>query len=194
MTGSSVWSGALPHHWPRDMALHVFGAAPTSLILCRGMDYLWTPWRYTYLATARKGPSCVFCELPSSGDDRQALIVHRAKYNYIVLNCYPYTSGHSMIVPYEHLDQLHKLPPAAATEMMELVQRLETMLYEVYASDGVNLGMNIGKAAGAGVASHIHMHVLPRWIADSNFMTVIGETRVLPELLETTYQRLKEKF
>jgi len=99
-----------------------------------------------------------------------------------------------MVVPYEHIDQLHKLPPAAATEMMELVQRLETVLYEVYQSDGVNLGMNVGKAAGAGVVGHIHMHVLPRWIADSNFMTVIGEARVLPELLETTYQRLKEKL
>jgi ATP adenylyltransferase len=158
------------------------------------MDYLWTPWRYTYLATAGKAPSCIFCELQHSDDDHKALIVHRAKYNFIILNAYPYTSGHSMIVPYEHLDRLHRLPPAAATEMMELTQRLETVLYEVYQSDGVNLGMNVGKAAGAGVAGHIHMHVLPRWIADSNFMTVIGEVRVLPELLETTYQRLKGKF
>ena len=99
-----------------------------------------------------------------------------------------------MVVPYEHIAQLHQLPPAAATEMMELVQRLEGVLYEVYQSDGVNLGMNVGKAAGAGVAGHIHMHVLPRWIADSNFITVIGETRTLPELLQTTYRRLKEKF
>src|SRR3974390_118306 len=99
-----------------------------------------------------------------------------------------------MIVSYEHANRLHRLPPAAANEMMELVQRLETVLYEVYQSGGVNLGMNVGKAAGAGVAGHIHMHVLPRWISDSNFMTVIGEARVLPELLDTTYQRLKEKF
>ena len=99
-----------------------------------------------------------------------------------------------MVVPYQHLDQLHRLPPAAAAEMMQLVQRLETVLCEVYQPDGVNLGMNVGKAAGAGVAGHIHMHVLPRWLADSNFMTVIGEARVLPELLEATYQRLKAKF
>jgi ATP adenylyltransferase len=158
------------------------------------MDYLWTPWRYTYLANAGKAPSCIFCALHRDDDDCKALIVHRAEYNFIILNAYPYTSGHSMIVPYDHIDQLHNLPPAAAAEMMELVQRLETVLYEVYQPDGVNLGMNVGKAAGAGVAGHIHMHVLPRWIADSNFMTVIGEARVLPELLDETYRRLKEKF
>jgi ATP adenylyltransferase len=158
------------------------------------MDYLWTPWRYTYLANTSKASSCIFCDLQRNGDDHQALIVHRGKYNFIVLNAYPYTSGHSMVVPYDHIDQLNKLPPAAAVEMMELMQRLETVLYEVYNCDGVNLGMNVGKAAGAGVAGHIHMHVVPRWIADSNFMTVIGETRVLPELLEMTYQRLKEKL
>ncbi len=158
------------------------------------MDYLWTPWRYTYLATAGKARSCIFCELQRSADDHKALIVHRAEYNFIILNAYPYTSGHSMVVPYQHLDQLNKLPPAAAAEMMQLVQRMETVLCEVYQPDGVNLGMNVGKAAGAGVAGHIHMHVLPRWLADSNFMTVIGEARVLPELLEATYQRLKAKF
>ena len=157
------------------------------------MDHLWTPWRYTYLANAGKAP-CIFCALQREEDDRKALIVHRAKHNFIILNAYPYTSGHSMVVPYQHLGQLRELPPDAATEMMELVQRLETVLYEVYESDGVNLGMNVGKAAGAGVAGHIHMHVLPRWVADSNFMTVIGETRVLPELLDETYRRLKEKF
>jgi ATP adenylyltransferase len=158
------------------------------------MDYLWTPWRYTYLANAGKAPSCIFCELQCSADDHKALIVHRAEYNFIILNAYPYTSGHSMVVPYQHIDQLHKLAAPAAAEMMELVQRLEAVLYEVYQPDGVNLGMNVGKAAGAGVAGHIHMHVLPRWLADSNFVTVIGEARVLPELLEATYQRLKAKF
>ncbi len=165
-----------------------------GLVLCPLMDYLWTPWRYTYLSTAGKAPSCIFCDLQRSDDDHKALIVHRGEYNFIILNAYPYTSGHSMIVPDQHLDQLHKLPPAAAIEMMELAQRLESVLLEVYRPDGLNLGMNVGKAAGAGVAGHIHMHVLPRWIADSNFMTVISEARVLPELLETTYHRLKEKF
>ncbi len=161
------------------------------------MDYLWTPWRYAYVTTADKSgevPGCIFCELVCAGDDAKSLIVHRAKYNFIILNAFPYTSGHSMIVPYEHLDRLHRLPPAAATEMMALSQHLESALLELYNPDGVNLGMNIGKAAGAGIAGHIHMHVLPRWVADANFMTVVGETRVLPELLETTYTRLKAKF
>jgi ATP adenylyltransferase len=161
------------------------------------MDYLWTPWRYAYITTAdtsSHGGTCVFCELLNLGDDAKALIVHRAQYNFVVLNAFPYTSGHSMIVPYEHVDRLHKLPQAAAVEMMDLARRLELSFLDLYHPDGVNIGMNIGKAAGAGIAGHIHMHALPRWVADANFMTVIGETRVLPESLETTYQRLKTKF
>ncbi len=157
------------------------------------MDYLWTPWRYRYI-TAGATPACIFCELLRSGDDEKSLIVYRGEHNFVILNAFPYTSGHSMIVPYEHLNRLHNLPPPAASEMMALSQRLETALIELYRPDGVNVGMNIGKAAGAGIADHIHMHVLPRWVADANFMTVVGETRVLPELLETTYRRMKEKF
>ena len=161
------------------------------------MDYLWTPWRYSYLTsadTSADAPSCIFCELLRAGDDRKSLILHRGEYNFVILNAFPYTSGHSMIVPYEHLDRLHKLPAAAANEMMALSRQMEITLIELYRPDGVNLGMNVGKAAGAGIAGHIHMHVLPRWVADANFITVIGETRILPELLETTYQRLKAKF
>lgn len=158
------------------------------------MDYLWTPWRYTYITSADKAPECVFCALQRRGDDAEALIVHRGQSNFIVLNAFPYTSGHAMVVPYEHIDRLHKLSPDASQEMMDLTKRLEAALLELYRPDGVNLGMNVGKAAGAGVAGHIHMHVLPRWVADANFMTVVGETRVLPELLSETYARLKQKF
>jgi len=158
------------------------------------MDYLWTPWRYTYVSTVDKTDGCIFCCLLKVGDDEKALIVHRAEFNFIILNAYPYTSGHVMVVPYEHVDRLNLLPEAGANEMMELTRRLETILTETYQPDGVNLGMNIGKAAGAGVTGHIHMHVLPRWVADANFMTVVGETRVLPEALEETYCRLKAKF
>ncbi len=161
------------------------------------MDYLWTPWRYAYITTAdtsSDGGACVFCGLLALGNDEKALIVHRAEYNFVVLNAYPYTSGHSLIVPYEHVDRLHKLPQEAAVEMMALARHLELAFLDLYHPDGVNIGMNIGKAAGAGVAGHIHMHVLPRWVADANFMTVIGETRVLPESLQTTWQRLKAKF
>ncbi|HXZ41070.1 MAG TPA: HIT domain-containing protein [Terriglobales bacterium] len=155
------------------------------------MDYIWTPWRYAYVTTAEKVSGCVFCDLPKLGDDAKAHIVHRGAHCYIVLNTFPYTPGHVMIVPFAHLDELQKLPAESAHEMMDLSQRMETVLRQLYSPDGVNLGMNIGKAAGAGVAGHIHMHALPRWVADSNFVTVIGETRILPESLQLSYQRIK---
>ena len=155
------------------------------------MDYLWTPWRYAYVKSADAAPHCVFCHALAAGDDAGMFIVHRGQHNMVILNTFPYTAGHVMVVPYAHLDELRKLPSDAANEMMALSQKMESVLRELYRPDGVNLGMNIGKAAGAGVAGHIHMHVLPRWVADANFMTVVGETRVLPETLETTYERVK---
>lgn len=157
------------------------------------MDYLWTPWRYAYVTTVDKTPGCVFCEQQKK-NDREAWIVYRAPHNFIIVNAFPYTSGHVMIVPYEHVDELQKLPPETTAEMIGLCRRMEGVLREVYRPEGINLGMNIGKAAGAGVAGHVHMHMLPRWTADSNFMGTVGETRVLPEALETTYERLKAKF
>jgi len=161
------------------------------------MDHIFTPWRYAYITTADRAPSCIFCDRAPSADtncenDESNLIVHRGEHCFVIVNAFPYTSGHVMVVPYAHLDQLDKLAAGAATEMMALAQRVETALRELYRPDGVNLGMNIGKAAGAGVAGHIHMHVLPRWVADANFMSVIGETRVLPEALEVTARRLRE--
>ena len=156
------------------------------------MDYLWTPWRYAYVSTTEKTSACVFCDAVQAGDDHKALIVHRAQHCFVILNAYPYTPGHVMIVPYVHLDELRKLPADAANEMMELSQRMESALRELYHPDGINLGMNIGKAAGAGIAGHIHMHVLPRWVADANFVSVVCETRVLPEMLEETWQRMRK--
>ncbi len=155
------------------------------------MDYLWTPWRYAYVTTGTKIAGCVFCDLPKEGDDAKVGIVHRGQHCYVMLNAYPYTSGHVLIVPFAHLDELQKLPVEAAHEMMDLTQRMENVLRTLYTPDGINLGMNVGKAAGAGVAGHIHMHVLPRWVADANFVSVIGETRLLPEALDTTYERIK---
>jgi ATP adenylyltransferase len=154
------------------------------------MDYLWTPWRYAYVSTAENAVGCIFCAAVKANDDAKTLIVYRGEHCFVILNAYPYTPGHAMIVPYAHLDQLRNLPPEAATEMMSLTQRLESVLRDLYHPDGVNLGMNIGKAAGAGIAGHIHMHILPRWVADANFMTVVGETRILPEALEETRKRL----
>lgn len=158
------------------------------------MDYLWTPWRYAYITEAKGDPRCVFCDKQNEKDDRTSWIVHRGKHCYICLNAFPYTSGHVMVIPYQHLDELQKLPEEAAQEMMALCQRTETALRNLYHPDGINLGMNLGAAAGAGVAGHLHMHVLPRWVADANFMTVIGETRILPETLEKTWQRMRKEF
>jgi ATP adenylyltransferase len=158
------------------------------------MDYLWTPWRYAYVSGTEKTVGCVFCNAVKETDDAKAHIVHRGQHCFVILNTYPYTPGHVMVVPYAHLDELQKLPGEAATEMMALSQRMETVLRELYHPDGINLGMNIGKAAGAGIAGHIHMHVLPRWVADANFVSVVGETRVLPETLEVTWGRMRAAF
>jgi len=163
----------------------------TDLLPCPAMDYLWTPWRYAYVSSTEKAAGCVFCEAPKEKDDAKVHIVHRAQHCFVILNAYPYTPGHVMIVPYAHLDELQKLPADAAHEMMALSQRMETVLRELYKPDGINLGMNIGKAAGARIAGHIHMHVLPRWVADANFVSVVGETRVLPETLEVTWGRMR---
>lgn len=162
-----------------------------NLLVCDAMDRLWTPWRYAYVTGAANVSGCVFCDLPKEGDDEKVHIVLRARHCFVVLNAYPYTPGHVMVVPFAHLDELQKLPPDAAREMMELTQKMEGVLRLLYSPDGINLGMNIGKAAGAGVAGHIHMHVLPRWVADANFVSVIGETRILPETLDMTYARIK---
>jgi ATP adenylyltransferase len=158
------------------------------------MDHLFTPWRYAYVTTADKATGCLFCDAQRAENDRSAWVLHRATHCFVILNAYPYTSGHVMIAPYAHLDELRKLPAEAAREMMEMAQRIESVLREVYQPDGLNLGMNIGKAAGAGVASHVHLHILPRWMADSSFMTAVGETRILPESLEITYERLQPFF
>jgi ATP adenylyltransferase len=158
------------------------------------MDFVFTPWRYAYVTAADQVPDCVFCAAAQLGDDKEARIVHRGRHCFIILNTFPYTSGHVMIVPYQHLDRLQKLEPDAAGEMMTLAQKLEAILRELYRPDGLNMGINLGKAAGAGVAGHVHMHVLPRWVADANFMSVVAETRVLPEDLGTTYRRIKAKF
>ena len=158
------------------------------------MDILWTPWRYTYIKSADTTPGCIFCDKPKENDDERNLIVHRGKTCYIILNAFPYTNGHLMVVPFAHEDQLQTLDRETATEMIALTQKSESVLRELYQPEGINLGMNIGRAAGAGVAGHVHMHVLPRWTADANFMSVVGETRVLPEDLATTYKRMKGKF
>ena len=161
------------------------------------MDVLWSPWRYDYIknsgGAAKDG--CVFCSiLANSASDEENFILKRAEFNFVILNIYPYTSGHVMIVPYEHLSLLSDAGKATTDEMMELTKSTQAAITEVYTPGGVNLGMNLGKAAGAGVEAHFHMHVLPRWVGDANFLTAIGQTRSIPESLETTYQRLQDKI
>jgi ATP adenylyltransferase len=164
------------------------------------MDVLWSPWRYDYInsgdsKTSAASSGCVFCNiLKSPASDEEKFILHRAGHNFVILNIYPYVSGHLMIVPFEHLADLDRAEKAVTDEMMDLAKLCQTALREIYKPNGMNLGMNFGKAAGAGVAEHFHMHILPRWIGDVNFMTSIGETRTIPESLETTYDKLKNKF
>jgi ATP adenylyltransferase len=182
------------------------------------MDHFWSPWRFTYVTTAdgavRPGVpeslsawqgdlGCVFCNLIASVDhaiangmsvdqaEEAGGLVLRGKHCFICLNAYPYTSGHVMVMPYAHLDRLAALPPDAAHEMIDLAQRTELALEKVYHPHGFNFGLNVGKAAGAGVAGHIHLHAMPRWTGDTNFMTTVAETRVLPEDLSSTWKRLR---
>ncbi len=185
------------------------------------MDRLWTPWRYNYITGAdlarRKGvpaeldawpgedTGCVFCNLIRSVDwatdsgvdaetERAGLIVARLANCFVCLNAFPYSSGHVLIVPYHHAAALGELEPTEAGELMDTARRLEGVLKTVYRPDGINLGLNLGKAAGAGVAGHLHVHMVPRWLGDTNFMTVTAETRILPETLTITWERLRSAY
>lgn len=164
------------------------------------MDRLWTPWRYQYISGAggeekRDEESCVFCRIAADPEaDERNYVLRRATHNFVLLNLYPYTSGHLMIVPYEHSAELDALPKETTDELMDLAKRAQSVLREAYRPEGMNLGMNLGRAGGAGVAGHVHLHALPRWVGDVNFMSTVGETRVLPEDLRMTYERLRGKF
>jgi len=159
------------------------------------MDFIWSPWRYDYLASGgMKAPSCVFCVGEDRTHDAERLIVFRGTHNFIILNLFPYTSGHLMVAPYEHLDTIVSAKADQLTEMMQLSQKSIAVLQKLYRADGFNLGMNLGSAAGAGVREHFHLHVVPRWIGDASFMTIVGETRVLPEELQKTYERVKAEL
>lgn len=158
------------------------------------MDYLWSPWRYRYVTQAVPQEGCVFCLKMQENDDERNLVLYRGVNNFVLLNLYPYTPGHLMVAPYAHIGKLSEADDATWMEMTSLTRTAERALQSAYKPDGINLGMNLGKSAGAGIADHIHMHVLPRWHADANFLSVIGETRVLPEALEDTYKKLKPLF
>lgn len=158
------------------------------------MEHLWSPWRYQYVTTARAGTACIFCDLATAQNDADALVVHRAKHNFIVLNRYPYTAGHLMVVPYQHVDSLEGCSEETLGELILLARDSQRHLREIYKPDGFNLGLNLGESAGAGIAGHIHLHALPRWSGDTSFITTVSETRVLPEDLAVTWRKLSEAF
>lgn len=163
------------------------------------LDRLWSPWRSEYIASSSSAGSeplsCVFCDIKdASGQDESNYVLHRALHNFVVLNIYPYISGHLLIVPYDHVGALDAATKETTDELMDLTKRSQSALREAYDPEGFNLGMNLGHDAGAGISDHIHIHVLPRWKGDTNFMTTIGETRVLSEDLGTTYRKLQDKF
>ena len=157
------------------------------------MERLWAPWRLQYVAKEKSG-GCIFCDKPLAGDDRAAYLVHRGSLAYVMLNAFPYNNGHIMVAPYAHIADLEELPPDTLHEMMDLAQLATRALKSSFNPDGLNLGFNLGAAAGAGIKDHLHLHLVPRWIGDTNFMPVIGDVRVIPESLEQTYDKLTEAF
>jgi ATP adenylyltransferase len=158
------------------------------------MDYLWTPWRYQYISKSDDPSECIFCAAAAANADSLHLIVHRAQRTFVILNRYPYTNGHMMVVPYQHAPSLEDLPDATLSEMILTARDAARHLRALYRPEGMNVGINLGKSAGAGIASHVHLHILPRWTGDTNFMTVVGETRVMPEELTSTWEKLSQAF
>ena len=158
------------------------------------MDRLYSPWRYGYVAgTSEPAAGCVFCQAQSD-QAADPLLVTRTPLAFVILNLYPYNSGHLMVVPSRHVASLAELDAGELAELIRLTQRAEIALTEVYRPQGINVGLNLGRAAGAGIADHLHIHLLPRWTGDTNFMTTVGESRVIPEALEVTYEKLCSKF
>lgn len=158
------------------------------------MDRLWTPWRFEYIRKADQESSCVFCRIAAEDADEDNFVLFRSPGLFVLLNLFPYTSGHLLIAARRHIASLGEASPDELREMIETARRCEAALRQEYRPDGFNMGFNLGRAAGAGVEHHLHMHVVPRWVGDSNFVSVVGETRVLPEELPATYRRLRPHF
>ncbi len=158
------------------------------------MKRLWSPWRMKYIEKHEKESGCVFCNSQAREDNPANLIALRGKNAYVILNLFPYTSGHLMVVPFQHKASIQDLDAETRAEMIELTSQCMDVLQKLYKPHGFNMGANIGEAAGAGVLGHVHIHIVPRWNGDTNFMSTLGETRVLPESLDDTYKRVKEAF
>jgi ATP adenylyltransferase len=161
-----------------------------------GLQRLWAPWRFGYIARTEVLDGCPFCVLPARGtdQDRASLILHRGRHAYVVFNAYPYNPGHLMVVPYEHAADLEDLDPRVAAEIFALGRLVVGVLKERIGAQGINLGMNLGAVAGAGITDHLHLHAVPRWGGDTNFISVVGAARVLPKALEELYDQLLPAF
>jgi ATP adenylyltransferase len=158
------------------------------------MNRLWSPWRMKYIENGEQEEGCIFCNAQAKEDSEANLIAFRGQRAFVILNLYPYTSGHLMVIPFEHVATFEELTSATRSEMMELTSQCMLVLRKTYHPQGFNMGANIGEAAGAGVPGHVHIHIVPRWGGDTNFMSTLGETRVLPESIEVTYRRVREGF
>jgi ATP adenylyltransferase len=158
------------------------------------MDSIKSPWRFEYVTGANQATGCIFCYATQHADDPESLVLHQAKHNFVLLNRYPYNNGHIMIAPHQHIADPAQVEPGIVQEMMLLFQKGIQALRSAYNPDGFNMGMNLGKCAGAGVEQHYHLHVVPRWNGDTNFMTALAETRVIPEDFAITLQKLKPHF
>jgi ATP adenylyltransferase len=158
------------------------------------MRHLWAPWRMLYIQQSETVSSCLFCDVASARDDERNHVVHRGSRSLVMLNLYPYNSGHLMVIPYQHVGTLPEVEPAAGADVFRVTQLAVRALQEAMSPHGFNVGVNQGKVAGAGIADHIHLHVVPRWNGDTNFMPVVGEVKVLPESLEDTAKRLRPLF
>ncbi len=157
------------------------------------MKHLWAPWRMEYIKHGNSG-ECIFCVLPKSNEDEKTYILHKGPLCFVIMNIFPYSNGHLMVSPYSHVNCITKLTQPELNEMMILVQKCVELLRNIYSPDGFNIGMNLGKSAGAGFDEHIHTHIVPRWQGDTNFMPVIGETKVHPEHIRATYEKLRPLF
>ncbi|MBA2246630.1 MAG: HIT domain-containing protein [Chloroflexia bacterium] len=155
---------------------------------------LWTPWRMAYVGGTAREPGCVFCNRLAASDDSRSLILHRGRHAFIILNLYPYNTGHLMVVPHAHVQDPSELDPETQAEMAALIGNLTALLRRVLGCAGFNIGMNIGDAAGAGIAEHLHQHIVPRWVGDANFMPILSSTKVLPELLAATYGKIRAEI
>lgn len=158
------------------------------------MDTLWAPWRMRYIQETEPVPGCLFCHHARDDQDERNLIVHRGEFGFVMMNLYPYNSGHVMVVPYQHTGDFTQLHPQVASGIMSLAQLTVRVMEEILHPHGFNLGINQGNVAGAGITEHIHLHVVPRWNGDTNFMPVLADTKVMPELLSATAAKLRPAF